>query len=181
MVYKNNIYKLARIVKWPKKLMIIVFFLSIMTSLNSLIIPILLKNNVDLLFNKQSSLNYTYICLFLSLYLFNTFLSALTTYMLGYIGEKIVYQIRKYMWKHVLDLEFSFFLENETGNILSRLTNDVAKLSEFLTIKLPQSIPSSLTLIGSLIILFYFDWKLSLTILIVLPITLLILFPLGKK
>ncbi len=178
---KRHILEFSKIVKWPKKLLIIALLFSVLSSVVSLTIPILLKDNVDILFIEKENINYLYILCFLFLFLINTVMSAFSSYILGYIGESVIYQLRKYMWKHVLKLNYSFFTHNNTGNIMSRLTNDVSILSEFLANKLPQFIPSFLTLIGSIIILISFDWKLSFAIFVIIPISLIVLFPLGKK
>lgn len=85
------------------------------------------------------------------------------------------------MWDKLLHLPISFFKKNSTGNVMSRMKDDISILSQFLSEQLTLAIPSLLHFIGSIILLFYFDWKLSLFSFFLLPLSLLIVFPLGKK
>lgn len=55
-----------------------------------------------------------------------------------------------------------FFDKNESGQLMSRLTDDTKVINEFISQKLPNLLPSIVTLVGSLIMLFILDWKMTL-------------------
>ena len=63
---------------------------------------------------------------------------------------------------------------------MSRLTDDTKVINEFISQKLPNLLPSVLTLIGSLVMLFIMDWKLTLLTFITIPVFILIIVPLGR-
>lgn len=73
-----------------------------------------------------------------------------------------------------------FFDKNESGQLMSRLTDDTKVINEFISQKLPNLLPSVLTIIGSLIMLFVMDWQMTLLTFITIPIFVLIMIPLGK-
>ena len=57
------------------------------------------------------------------------------------------------MWRHIIHLKMPFFDQNESGQLMSRLTDDTKVINEFISQKLPNLLPSVLTIIGSLIML----------------------------
>ncbi len=63
---------------------------------------------------------------------------------------------------------------------MSRLTDDTKVINEFISQKLPNLLPSIVTLVGSLIMLFILDWKMTLLTFITIPIFVLIMIPLGR-
>ena len=62
---------------------------------------------------------------------------------------------------------------------MSRLTDDTKVINEFISQKLPNLLPSIVTLVGSLIMLFILDWKMTLLTFITIPIFVLIMIPLD--
>ena len=77
-------------------------------------------------------------------------------------------------------LKNAIFDKNESGQLMSRLTDDTKVINEFISQKLPNLLPSVLTIIGSLIMLFVMDWQMTLLTFITIPIFVLIMIPLGK-
>ncbi|PTK16390.1 ABC transporter ATP-binding protein, partial [Staphylococcus saprophyticus] len=110
----------------------------------------------------------------------NALLSGIGLYLLSKIGEKIIYAIRSVLWRHIIHLKMPFFDQNESGQLMSRLTDDTKVINEFISQKLPNLLPSVLTIIGSMIMLFVMDWQMTLLTLITIPIFVLIMIPLGK-
>ncbi|RIN41867.1 ABC transporter ATP-binding protein, partial [Staphylococcus simulans] len=81
---------------------------------------------------------------------------------------------------HIMHLKMEFFNNNETGQIMSRVTEDTMIINNFISQKLPNIFPSSISLIGSVIILLLLDWKITLLSILVIPIFYIIMVPLGK-
>lgn len=63
---------------------------------------------------------------------------------------------------------------------MSSLTDDTKNINYFVSYKLPNLLPSTLSILGSLIILFTMDWKMSLIILSLFPLYIITIIPLGK-
>ncbi len=102
-------------------------------------------------------------------------------YMVSWIGERVVADIRKRLYQHLLSLPPSFFEDNLSGEIQSRMTTDTTLLQTVIGSSFSFALRNSLTFIGGLALMFYSNVKLSLIVLMVVP---LIVFPLiffGRK
>lgn len=75
----------------------------------------------------------------------------------------------------------SFFDKNESGQLMSRITDDTNVINLFISEKAPSVLPSLLTLIGSIVMLFILDWQMTLMTFLILPIFIGIMVPLGRK
>ena len=80
-----------------------------------------------------SSINWGMIAIFGSIFLVNALLSGIGLYLLSKIGEKIIYAIRSLLWEHIIQLKMPFFDKNESGQLMSRLTDDTKVINEFIS------------------------------------------------
>jgi ABC-type multidrug transport system fused ATPase/permease subunit len=91
------------------------------------------------------------------------------TYFTGWTGERILADLRIKLFKHLQRLSLGFYERNRAGVIISRLTNDVEALDQLVTDGVTTLVQSTLTLIGTVIILFFLDWELALATLTIVP------------
>ncbi|MFP7232874.1 multidrug resistance ABC transporter ATP-binding protein/permease BmrA [Bacillus subtilis] len=153
--------------------------LSIVTTLVSLLIPLLTKQLVDGF--SMSALSGTQIGLIALVFLVQAGLSAYATYALNYNGQKIISGLRDLLWKKLIKLPVSYFDTNASGETVSRVTNDTMVVKELITTHISGFITGIISVIGSLSILFIMNWKLTLLVLVVVPLAALILVPIGRK
>ncbi len=179
MTKQNPLLYLLKKVDWPKKLVFTAMTLSILGSLSGLLVPLFTGKLVDT-FNAES-LDLRMVWLFIGVFLVNAVLSGIGTYLLSKIGEKTIYSIREKLWKHLINLKMSFFDKNESGQLMSRITDDTNVINLFISEKAPSVLPSLLTLIGSIVMLFILDWQMTLMTFLILPIFIGIMVPLGRK
>jgi ATP-binding cassette subfamily B protein len=92
------------------------------------------------------------------------------TYYTGWVGERILLDLRGKLFRHLQRLSLGFYERNRAGAIISRLTNDVEALDQLVTDGVTSLVQNSLMLFGSAIILFFLDWRLALATLIVFPL-----------
>lgn len=178
MKQQNPLFFLFKKFKWPKGLIIAAVIISSLGSFSGLLVPLFTGKLVDNF--SFSDINGTFIVGFAVVFILNTILSGLGIYLLSKIGEKIIYAIRSVLWQHIIHLRMPFFDQNESGQLMSRLTDDTKEINNFISQKLPTLFPSVITLIGSLIMLFVMDWKMTLLTFITIPVFVLIMIPLGK-
>ncbi len=95
--------------------------------------------------------------------------STAQTYYTGWVGERILTDLRKKLFRHLQRLSLGYFERNRAGAIISRITNDVEALDQLVTDGVTSLVQNSLMLIGSAVILFWLDWRLALAALIVFP------------
>jgi ABC-type multidrug transport system fused ATPase/permease subunit len=92
------------------------------------------------------------------------------TYLTGWVGERILADLRNKLFGHLQRLSLGFFERNRAGVIISRLTNDVEALDQLVTDGVTSLVQNTLTLIGTAILLFILDWRLALATLAVIPL-----------
>ncbi|MFL0468524.1 ATP-binding cassette, subfamily B, bacterial AbcA/BmrA [Staphylococcus cohnii] len=178
MNQENPLFYLFKKLSWPVGLIIIAVLISSLGSITGLVVPFFTGKLVDKF--SFENINWLFITAFISIFIINALLSGIGLYLLSKIGEKIIYAIRSVLWKHIIHLKMPFFDKNESGQLMSRLTDDTKVINEFISQKLPNLLPSVLTIIGSLIMLFVMDWQMTLLTFITIPIFVLIMIPLGK-
>ncbi|WP_181138021.1 ABC transporter ATP-binding protein [Staphylococcus aureus] len=159
--------------------MILALVFSIIQTLFSLIIPLKASEIINLLVKRD--FNIVLLIVLVSLFILQVLFTGLSIYMMVYVGEKIILNLRKDLWQKVLKLPIKFYDENNSSEIMSRITNDTNIMKSFFVDHLIPSITGVITIVGSLIILFVINWKLSLIFLVVFPLAFLIITPLGKK
>jgi ATP-binding cassette subfamily B protein len=110
------------------------------------------------------------VVLFLAAGLANWGMTYVETYMTGWVGERILADLRNRLFAHLQRLSLGFYERNRAGVIISRLTNDVEAIDQLVTDGVTSLVQNSLTLIGTAVILFVLDWRLALATCTVLPL-----------
>ncbi len=85
------------------------------------------------------------------------------------VGVLVEADMRRDVFTHIQSLSFSFFDRNRTGALMSRVTNDLFEITELAHHGPENLIICTLTILGSLIVLFFVRWELALVLLAVLP------------
>jgi ABC-type multidrug transport system fused ATPase/permease subunit len=106
---------------------------------------------------------------FLAAGLINWGMSYAQTYLTGWVGERILADLRNRLFDHLQRLSLGFYERNRAGVIISRLTNDVEAIDQLVTDGVTSLVQNTLTLIGTAILLFVLDWRLALATLVVIP------------
>lgn len=102
------------------------------------------------------------------------------SYFINNITEKIINQIRVNAYSNLLSLDVVYFEELKLGDIISRLTADLQLIAKLITDFLSSFIRNSIMLIGALILMFIQSGKLSLIVIIVVPLLLVPLLKLAR-
>jgi subfamily B ATP-binding cassette protein MsbA len=103
------------------------------------------------------------------------------TYLMSYVGQKVIIDIREGVFRHLQRLSLSYFEKRQTGKIMSYITNDVAAVQGALVESMIELVTEGMTLIGSLGAMFYLHWKLALLTLVTLPLVGQAISIFGKK
>jgi subfamily B ATP-binding cassette protein MsbA len=102
-------------------------------------------------------------------------------YYMGYLSQRVVQKIRNDLFSHFLTLPMSFFSQQRTGGLASRITNDVLILSNSVREIVGTPLSASLTS-GALIgLIIYLDWRLAIVVLVVFPLAFFPIYRFGKK
>jgi len=91
------------------------------------------------------------------------------TYMTGWVGERILADLRRRLFAHLQRLSLGFYERNRAGVLISRMTNDVEAIDQLVTDGVTTLMQSTLLLCGTAVILLVLDWRLALATLAVIP------------
>ena len=96
--------------------------------------------------------------------------SYLQTYLVGWVGQRVLQDLRIQLFAHLQSLSVGFYSRRQAGVIISRMTNDVQALDQLVTDGVVTLFGASLTLAGTVVILVVLDWQLALLTFVVFPL-----------
>ena len=102
-------------------------------------------------------------------------------YLLQFVGERVMVDLRERLFEHLQGLSLSFFNERRTGELVSRLTNDVATVRSVVTSDISTALSQVLTFFGALILIIITDWRLTLFMLALVPLVVVIALIFGRR
>ena len=105
----------------------------------------------------------------------------LSLYIMKTLGLKVVRNIRDKLYKNLINQSIDFLSKSKTGDLVSRITNDIEKIKFAVSETLSVYVRETLTLIALLLVVFYQDWYMALIALIILPVAVLLLALFGKR
>jgi len=166
---------------YQSRMILAIIALIIGTSLG-LVLPLVIQNLVDVVFVARdlAMLNRFTAFLFVIFVLQGIF-SFINRYNMAYIGERVVADLRTRLYEHLMQLSLRFFADRRTGEIVSRVTNDVTTLQSAVTDNLVSLLQQLIMLIGGSALLFWLNWQLTSIILLGIPIITLTMVYLGRK
>ena len=139
--------------------------------------PILLGKATDLIVNSFSAPNnnassdiITLGCKYLGIVISAVILTYIQSLILSYIGQKIIFNIRKDVFEHIHTLSINFFHKTPIGVLVTRATNDIEALNELYTSVIVNIIKSLCMIIGLIATMLMFNVKLSLISFTVMPV-----------
>src|SRR5436853_121496 len=101
-------------------------------------------------------------------------------YLMMSTGERVITDLRRAVFDHILGLEPAFFEATRTGEVISRLTNDTMQLQQVIGYGLSMFVRNLLMMTGAAVMLFVTSWKLALLVLLGVPATLVPILLLGR-
>ena len=165
--------------KIPKLALFVGLLASILTTLAGLVVPLLTKNLVDGF--SVASLSVPIMVGIGAAFIMQAVINGVAIYLLSYVGQKVVAGLRDRMWMKLLRLPVSHFDEESSGETVSRVVNDTGIVRDLISQHFPQFITGIISIIGAVTILLIMDWKMTLIMLISVPVTVAIMIPLGNK
>lgn len=163
----------------PKLALTFGLITSIITTIAGLIVPLLTKNLVDGF--SVSSLSVTLIIAIVAAFIVQAVVNGVSTYLLTAVGQKIVARLRENMWVKLIRLPVSYFDKTSSGETVSRVVNDTNIVKDLISEHFPQFVTGIISIIGAVTILLIMDWKMTLVMLLAVPITVAVMIPLGRR
>lgn len=174
----KNFIQLITSVNPKKSLFALGLFLSLLTSGASLIVPQLTKKLVDTSGTPTFSSNM--VIVLIVAFALQLGLGTIGGFLLRYVGESAVKTLRERLWTHLLHLPVGYFDSHKSGESSSRLVNDTSVIKDLVTSQFPNFVTGAIQLVGSMVILFWMDWKMAALMFSAVPLIALIMLPIGK-
>ena len=107
--------------------------------------------------------------------------TAFRFYLITRLGERVVADVRKAVYSHILTLDPAFFLKTRTGEVLSRMTTDITLVETLVGSSISIALRNLFMLIGATILLAHVSWQLTLFVMMLGPIVILPMFIIGRR
>ena len=107
--------------------------------------------------------------------------SYFSTYLMTDIGQRVVRDLRDQLFRHILNQSAAFFSRRTTGQLMSRITNDVNQVQQAVSETIGDLLREGLSVIGYAVLMFYFDWRLALVSVVSAPLVVYPLVRLGQR
>jgi len=151
-------------------------------SLISLAMPYAARYLVDSVFVSYSHTELNQITLILfGLFIFQALVGYGQNYLLHFLGQRVIADLRLSIQQHLLYLPLRFFKESRVGEIVSRVTNDVTTLQVVLTETPIAMLRQVVTIAGGITLMAIMNWQLTLMIFVIIPPIIVLAIIFGRK
>ena len=181
------LFRLLKYFVIHRKYFIIVFISSVITSSSYIIGPIIIGYSVDNYVFPMNSIGTDYsglmltVALFLLVQIVNYVAEYSQVYFMSKTSQSVIYDIRASTFDKLQRLSHDYFSKYHTGSIISRLTNDVEILNDFLTYQFPVLFVGVLSLFGIFGVMATINIKLTLAAMVMFPFFSLLVLLLQKR
>ena len=107
--------------------------------------------------------------------------SYFSTYLMTDVGQRVVRDIRDKLFGHIVDQSAAFFARRTSGQLMSRIMNDVSQVQQAVSETIGDLIREGLSAVGYAGAMFYFDWRLALVAMVGAPLVVYPLVRLGQR
>ncbi|WP_244864551.1 ABC transporter ATP-binding protein [Paenibacillus sp. J23TS9] len=164
---------------YAKQMLPLVILMMILGTVTKLTVPFLTSMAIDKAIAPEvgpTSINmlYTITAIVLVLYIIQWLASTYRIKFTNIIGQRVIYDLRSDLFKHIQKLSFNFFDKRPAGSVLVRVTNDVNSLQELFTSGVVNLMIDCVQLVGIVVILLAINWKLGLAVILTVPIMFII-------
>ncbi|MDG1452008.1 MAG: ABC transporter ATP-binding protein [Polaribacter sp.] len=144
---------------------------TILLALVSLLSPYLIKETVDKYITEKDTQGLIHnVMLMFGVVLIETLLRFTYIYFANWVGQHIIRDIRAKIFRHILQFKMSYFDRNSVGKLVTRVVSDIETIAAFFSTGVFTIVSDVLQMFAITALMFYFNWKLALIALSVLPI-----------
>jgi ATP-binding cassette, subfamily B, bacterial MsbA len=164
-----------------KKLLFAMVFMSLVAGINGLTAYIVKPVLDNIFFEKNAAMLYVIPFAVIVMYLCKGVFDYFQAYLMGFVGQRVITDIRNQVFSALQKQPLSFFDKTPTGTIISRIINDVTLVQSTVSDAFTAILKDSFTIIGLVFVVFYRDWKLAVIAFIVLPFAIYPIVTFGKR
>lgn len=135
----------------------------------------------EIFFNKDRQMLFLIPVVVAFVYIFKGLFDFGQYYIMSYVGQSVIRDLRDQMFGKLQEMSLGFYVRHSSGELLSKLNNDVALVQGAMTNAITGIVRDTLMVVGLVFVVFYRDWKLALIALVVFPLAVYPLLLFGKK
>lgn len=176
--------RILQYAKAYKRWIFLSIFLSFLTVVLSLTLPILMGKGIDHLLGKDRvnfSGLFRILLFMLVILLFAVFFQWCMNQVNTYLSYKLVEDLRRDCMHHMQKLSIAYYDREKPGDLLSRLTTDIEQFSQGILMGLNQFLQAVLTIIETAVFLFILEWKIAIILMLITPLSYLIAKFISKR
>ncbi|WP_086074682.1 ABC transporter ATP-binding protein [Paenibacillus camerounensis] len=171
---------------YAKQMLPLVSILMILGTITKLTVPFLTSMAIDkAIAPKEGSPSLTLLYILTAsvivLYLIQWIAGVYRIKYTNVIGQRVIYDLRSDLFRHIQKLSFNFFDKRPAGSVLVRVTNDINSLQDLFTNGVVNLMIDCVQLVGIMVILLLINWKLGLAVMITVPIMFFVSTKLRQK
>ena len=163
------------------KLVFAMIFMALVACTNGLTAYIVKPVLDKIFFEKNASMLYLIPVGVILLYFSKGIFTYLQAYLMGYVGQKVITDIRNLVFDRLQRQPLSFFDKTPTGVSISRIMNDVNLVQSSVSEAFTAILMDAFSIVGLIFVVFYRDWKLATIAFLVLPFAIYPIVSFGKK
>ena len=166
---KNYMRLLAYIKPYVKQLVVAIFCI-VMAAAANLYVPWIIKDMIDKVLAARDMMMLNFIAVgIVVVFFFRGIFYYGQSYLVSFVGQRVIIDVRDVIFRKFQRMPLAYYDKRQTGEIMSYITNDVAALQSALVDNLIELVTESATLVGSIALMFYLDWKLTFVTLVTVP------------
>lgn len=174
-----RLFSLTRPHRW--RLAVATALVLVSTALN-LVVPSQISRLLDSVFTETDPSALNQVALVIGAVLVGRlFISVAANYILEWVSERIVSDLRRQLFDHLIRLDLNFFVHTRLGEITSRMTNDVAMVQNAVTSTITNLIDRFVLSIGALTIMLVLNWRLTIAVFITAPLLVVLTRLFGRQ
>lgn len=166
------VLRLLQYLRPYKKALAIVLFATVVTSITGIVSPYILGREIvsKYILGSDFAGLQQIVLLYVGILLINWGANAVRTLGLGRIGQKMLFRMRSELFAQLQELSFSFFDGSDSGDVISRVTNDTDSIGEAFTEGVVRIMSDILSLVLIVVVMFSINIQLSLASLLIVPV-----------
>ena len=154
----------------------------VVASVTNLAVPLYIKKLVDVVMvDKNMALMNSLTLSIAGLFLIQLIFSTAHNYLFDLTEKRAITDFRIKLFRHLHTLSLSFFVKRRTGEIVSRMTNDITTIENIVTDLPATLLQQSIRLFGGIIIITYMNWKLTGLVLVLAPVLVIFARIFGRR
>ena len=167
---RSNLKRMVWLVIPHWRVLTLATVMLVVANMFGLALPVAIRWLVDTVFvtHNYKQLNWIVLGL-LGLFVFQTGLSVGNGYLISRVGQRLIADLRLQIFSRVQSLPLRFFAERRTGEIVSRVSNDVTVLQQAVTETPINILRQVVTFVGGVVLMLIMNWQMTLFILVIIP------------